>query len=264
MEPLEQDTTPEPPVEHRSKKKKLIILLVSVAAAILLTATILIWLIYGKPGTSSDTSTSDEVTKTDDKTKTGDADAPTCDGLATFADHSFGAAFCYPSDWGDASVVDAKVGPDDTGHREMVQFSANPLFAVGGVSEDWSTTVGRDVGCLEPSNQPMALSEYDTEWHDIIGSGADISYAMRSLPSSAGGYDITEEVSNLLLSGVCTRGHKVIDGSRYRVVSAAFHRDFAEASGITTPKLHIDNPTVLFSTTQRAQLDALLASIVAY
>ena len=192
------------------------------------------------------------------------ADSECDEGLRAFADEAFGMKFCYPDEWGDASVMDAKIDASDTGHREAVRFSATTKFVVGGVSDDWSTTVGRDTACQEPNNQLASLSDYDIEWHDIIGEGMAVEYAKRSLASSEGGYDMTEEVSNLLLSGVCAQGHKLIEASRYRVAFAAFYSDFSESAGILSPRAHMDNANILFSIVEREQYDALLASIEAY
>ena len=172
--------------------------------------------------------------------------------------------FCYPTEWGTASVMDAKIDTADTGYREAVRFSVNTKFIVGGVSEDWSTTVGRGVGCQEPSNTVPELSTYNTDWHDVIGAGMATEFATRSVASAVGGYDITETVSNVLDNGVCVQGHKVINGSRYKVISEAYYTEFSEASGITTPKAHIDNSDVLFTTEEWLQYDALLASVIAY
>lgn len=192
-------------------------------------------------------------------------DDPVCnDTQSPFFDIEFGAAFCYPTEWGDASVMDAKIDSADTGYREAVRFSATTKFIVGGVSEDWTTTVGRDVGCQEPSNNIPELSSYNVDWHDLIGEGMDVEFATRSLPVTAGGYDLTETVSNLLQSGVCAVGHKKIDGTRYKVISVAYYSDFSDAKGITTPKAHLDNPAILFTEEERQQLDLLLASIVSY
>lgn len=190
------------------------------------------------------------------------AEAVCADGYSEFADEEFGARFCYPEEWGTATIEDAKVGPDDTGHREMIRFSANDKFAAGGMSEDWSTTVGRGVGCQEPNNVTAELGSYNIDWNNIEGTGMDVSYAQRSLESSAGGYDITETVSNMLENGVCTQAHKVIDGSRYRVFYMAFVNEFG--SGILTPSAHIDNPNILFTEIERTQLDLLLASAEAF
>lgn len=184
------------------------------------------------------------------------------DGYSEFADEEFGARFCYPEEWGETSIVDAKVGPEDTGHREMVRFSGTDKFAVGGTSDDWSTTIGRGVGCQEPNNVVPELSSYNIEWNNFEGEGMDVSYAQRSLESSAGGYDITETVSNLLENGVCVQAHKVIDGSRYRVFYMAFANEFG--SGILTPRAHIDNPDILFTAVERTQLDYVLASATSY
>lgn len=190
---------------------------------------------------------------------------PKCaDDETLFADKEFGAAFCYPSEWGTASVMDAKIDTSDTGYREAVRFSANTKFIVGGTSEDWSTTIGRGVGCQEPNNVVPELSSYDTNWHDFSGEGMAIEFATRSVISAEGGYDITETVSNMLDVGVCVQGHKVINGSRYKVLSEAYFTDFSSSAGITTPKAHIDNSNILFTETERIQFDSLLASAISY
>lgn len=190
-------------------------------------------------------------------------DEATCaDGYSEFSDEEFGARFCYPEEWGETSIVDAKVGADDTGHREMIKFSGTEKFAVGGTSESWSTTVGRGVGCQEPNNSVPELSSYNLEWNNFEGEGMDVMYAQRSLESSAGGYDVTETVSNILENGVCVQAHKVIDGSRYRVLFMAFSNEFS--GGILTPRAHIDDPNVLFTALERTQLDLVLASAEAF
>lgn len=191
-----------------------------------------------------------------------------CDEDETlFADKEFGATFCYPAEWGDASVLDAKIDSTDTGYREAVRFSANTKFIVGGVSEDWTTTVGRGLGCQEPNNAVPGPDSFNTEWHDITGEGMDIEFATRSIAPaivSGSSYDLTETVSNLLDNGVCAQGHTVINGSRYLLLSAAYYSDFSESLGITTPKAHMDNPTILFTIQERQDLESVLASATSY
>lgn len=251
---------------HISKKLVYILLAVVFVALVAVTIFVLGNRKSSAPAPAAQSQAKSTPKKTVSQTKPVQKDtlAECAAGLTRYSDTSFGAAFCYPTAWGTATLADAKVASSDTGHREQITFSSMPLFSVGGTSEDWSTTVGRGVGCLEPSNSMPELSSYNTAWHDMSGSGMAVEFALRSLPSSAGGYSITETVSNVLQDGVCAQGHKQINGSRYRVVSAAFYRTFAEASGITTPSAHIAEPNVLFSTLQRSQFDALLASLVAY
>jgi hypothetical protein len=200
-----------------------------------------------------------QSTKTEDSSQTEETKDICKEAETLFQNKTFGAQFCYPAEWGTASVMDAKIDTADTGHREAVRFSGTIKFIVGGVSDDWTTTVGRDVGCQEPSNQFPELSSYNTDWHDTIISGGETDFSIRSLVSSEGGYAMTEEVNNILNSGICVRGHKVINGSRYRVLSAAYYTDFG--SGITSADAHIANPNALFTPAQRAQLDRLLATV---
>lgn len=265
-ETINPTQSPQEPTAPKRKRKKLTIIIIIALIVLLLAGIIGYFIITSNRAApvkdvTKDTTSSD---KKDDATSTPATPIRCADSYSVFADSTFGMAFCYPTEWGSTTVNDALVGPADTGHRQSISFSANPFFSVGGTSDDWSTTVGRDTGCLEPNNVTVPLSSYNTSWHDMIGSGAGIEFAARSLPAPTGGYDSTETVSNLLQSGVCVQAHKVINGSRYRVGFAAFYRDFAEASGIVTPSLHIDHPDVLFSVTQRQQFDAVLASLVAY
>lgn len=250
---------------------KRILYLAGVAAILLFGGLLLFTLGNRKANAPSPAASSASNKNQNNKTNPPKASDPatksgfTCSAAQTaFQDKAFGAQFCYPTNWGTATLNDAKVAAADSGHREVVRFSSNPYVIVGGMSDDWSTSVGRGVGCLEPDNVVPPLSAYDTSWHGIEGSGADVSYAVRSLPSSAGGYSVQESVSNLLVSGVCVQGHKVISGSRYRVVAVNYARDFAPASGITTPAQHMAEPNVLFSTELRTQYDAVLASLAAY
>lgn len=178
------------------------------------------------------------------------------DGYSVFADKEFGAAFCYPNDWGVATVEDAKFEAADAGHRQVIKFSRQPQIIVGGVSDDWNTALGRGGSCLAPTNRPAEMSEYNVEWHDITED-----FAKRSMETTAGGYDLTEMVGTFD-NGVCAVGHKVIDGSRYRVVSASYFAEFTTA--VASADDHIYNSYELFRETERFELDKLLASLEAY
>ncbi|MGB3023812.1 MAG: hypothetical protein WBB39_03315 [Candidatus Saccharimonadales bacterium] len=253
-----------PPKKPIISKLTLIILL----AAAIIAAGLLWWLTLNQPtaiDTNQPVTTSNAPKPTPAEPATQEPSSIKCPaGKTAFASASFGMKFCYPSDWGEASVQDAKLAASDTGYRQVVKFADMPLVQVGGVSDDWTTTVGRDGICFDPNNQVPPLSSYNTSWHGQVGSGASLEFATRSIASSAGGYAMTEEVSNILQSGVCMRGYKVINAPHYRVGSAAFYRDFAEASGITTPALHVAEPNVLLSSQMRTDFDALMASLEAY
>lgn len=254
----EQTTT-----KHTVDRRVVYVLLVILGLA----AAVIGWLMWQRPSASDTTQQTkpthqEQTTKTPTDTK--QSSVVDCGALRQFAGKTFGAQFCYPNAWGEATLDDAKLASSDAGSRQIVSFADMPLVKVGGVSDDWTTSVGRDGMCFDPSNQVPALSSYNTAWHDQIGTGAELEFATRSLPSIEGGYTLTEEVSNVLVSGICARGYKVINGSRYHVLSASFYRDFAPASGITTPAQHVAEPNVLFSTELRAQFDALVASMRSY
>ncbi len=257
--------TEQPPVEPAqpqkpeggSSKRPLII---GIIILLLIAGGVAAYFLFGKKDSGS-TADSNQLQQAENEQNNqgeqkGAAGIDCGDSYTAFADREFGAVFCYPSEWGTAAAEDARIGADDTGHRQTIAFSRNPQFVVGGVSDDWATNVGRGGGCLEPSNMPAELSSYNVEWHDISED-----FAQRSLESSAGGYDMVETVGNFL-SGVCATGHKVIDGSRYRVISASYFSGFT--AGVASVADHMADPYVLFRETERDQLDKLLASIRAY
>lgn len=255
--------TPQPDVPKKpgmSRNKKIMyglaVLLVIVAAV---TSW---WLLRPAPAdTQLVTQTKKTAVPVDEEVRTDEVD---CGDRSGFGDQSIGMKFCYPAEWGAPSVLDAKLDPADTGNRQVIKFADMPYVQVGGVSGDWTTTVGRDGICFDPTNVYPEASSYNTEWHDQIGSGADLEFALRSIAVSSGGYAMREEVSNVLQSGVCVRGIKEITTPNYRYGSISYYRDFAEASGVTTPAQHIASPNVLVSTQMRADINAVMASLEKY
>lgn len=191
-------------------------------------------------------------------------DRLTCNDQELFADTSFGMQFCYPSDWGVATLRDAKMSADDTGSREIVIFTDNPQLRVGAVSGDWTTTTPRDGVCFDPSPQGLIVGTYNTEWHDLVGSGDDIAFAIRHIGSADQGYDMIEEVSNLLQSGVCAKSTKLVNGTRYQYVTISYYQDFDPSRGSSTPSMHIADPLKLFSQQSRDQFESLAKSIRKY
>lgn len=265
--PATGSTDPIPPASGSSGMKKwLLIAGIVLLLGLLVAGYFLFFKDKDDSGAANQDNSASQQPAEEDSGDTEDEDeqaAIDCGTMRWYADPVVGMAFCYPNDWGEPSVADAKFDASDTGHRQIISFADNPNVIVGGVSEDWSTTVGRDGTCLSPDNRPLELSEYDTEWHNIQGTGADVTFAMRSLPATGdGGYDLSETVSNMLSSGVCASGHKVIAGSRYNVAFAAYYREFG--GGVTTPRNHMDSPNVLFSEDQRAEMAQLMDSIIAY
>lgn len=233
-------------------------------AVLLASVIVLVWLLFqGESVTAPKETNQPAQNQSSSQTPAPQPQtAGTCNsGESQFSDVSFGMKFCYPTSWGATSVSDAKIASTDAGYRQLVSFSAMPYVKVGGVSDDWSTSVGRDGTCFDPSNQVPALSSYNTDWHNQVGSGDTLEFAERSLPSSVGGYAITERVSNILQNGVCASGYKVVNAVHYRVGSAAYYRQFVETAGITTPALHVANPNVLFSEELRTQFDRLMATL---
>jgi hypothetical protein len=265
-----QESTPQGQSTNTANKHSKLIIIVVVVALLLLVLGGAAYALIGRDGPAETAETahvddghghsegddhSEEVATTASEVVCGE-------GQTEFSNSLFGVKFCHPSEWGFGSVMDAKVGAGDTGYRETIRFSGTNKFVVGGMSEDWSTEVGRGVGCQEPTRSILEPSSVNPEWHNEEYYEDELMFAQRSLSSPTAGYDLTENVGNPLVTGVCVQGHKVINGSRYKVVSVAYSADFNEI--VTNPAQHLERPTILFTSTEREQLTSLIESIESY
>lgn len=167
--------------------------------------------------------------------------------------------FCYPNEWGNVSVQDAKFDPSDDGTRLRLSFSEKPQVHIGLVSDDWSTDAAREGVCVDPAQQ--ALPDFETfsaRWA-TEGSGASISSATRGLEIATDEYIIQEHVDNLLTNGVCITGFKLTDGEVYRHAEASYSASFT--AEIDSPYAHINAPTELVPVVDRTAFIALIESM---
>lgn len=250
---------PQKPGMSRNKK-----IIYGLAVLLLIIAAGVSWWLL-RPTTDevviTTTQTKKVVKPAEDEVLTEEID---CGDRSGFGDQSIGMKFCYPAEWGTPSVLDAKLSDIDTGYRQVIKFADMPYVQMGGVSGDWSSEVGRDGICFDPTNRYPEVSSYNTSWQEEEGTGDELEFAVRSIAPSKPNFALTEEVSDVLQPGVCLRGIKEIAASNYRYGSISYYRDFTEASGITTPAQHVANPDTLLAAQMRIDIDALLTSLVKY
>lgn len=179
------------------------------------------------------------------------------EGLTEYENAELGIGFCYPTDWGEVTVADAKFDAADNGERWRVMFANKEMVNLGLVTDDWSTEVARDGTCVDPAVQTLpAFSPFSTTW---TTEGTPVSSATRGVEVEADHYLINEEVDDLLTNGVCVHGYTIINGDVYTHTSASYSVEFG--GSVTTPQQHIDNPNTLVPATDRDEFYAFVKSV---
>ena len=191
--------------------------------------------------------TSVTINKTS-STAQSQAAAHTCAaGLTSYEATSLGFGFCYPAAWGAPTPADAKLAATDTGSRWIISFAAKPAVHIGVASRDWTTQVGRDGTCPDPTNVAPDTTTWSTAWQ-TQNDGTDVLYAGRDVEKD-GSYVIREYADSVLTSGVCITGVTTIDTPVYLQTSASYYMTFA--GSVSTPAAHMANDTGLISAAER-------------
>jgi hypothetical protein len=198
------------------------------------------------------------ATNTNETSESAPAETVACaEGTTAYENTELGLGFCYPTEWGDVSVVDAKFATADTGSRWTVGFADKSMVNLGVVSADWSTAVARDGTCVDPAVQTLpAFSPFSTAW---ATEGTPVSSATRGIEVEADKFLIQEHVDDLLTNGACVEGYTIIEGDPYTHTSASYWAFFT--GSITTPQQHIDNPNALISEENRTDFYDFVKSV---
>lgn len=248
-----QGQDPAPLVGGPEKSKKMMWLWI-IIIMVLLAALLLGWLWWKdkdkKDATSTSTSTSEQQTVVEEEV--------TCAAEYThYENDDLGLGFCYPTDWGTVSVVDAKFAAADTGERWTIKFADKAMVNLGVVSDDWSTEVARDGTCVDPAVQTLpAFSPFSTTW---ATEGTPVMSGTRGIEVSADNYLIDETVDDLLTNGVCVYGYSIITGDPYTHTTSSYSAEFA--APVTTPQEHIDDPNILITETNRDEFYTFVKSV---
>lgn len=215
-----------------------------------------------------------DTDKTDNKkvasTPSQEEKAACAEGLTNYEDASLGFGFCYPTEWGQATVTDDRLLTadsqgieSDTGTRWLISFSNKVAVHMGVTSTDWKTNVGRDGTCSSPEVQELpAFSPFSTEWKTQSSEGMIVE-GSRGVEVSAGHYLIQESVDSLLTNGVCLVGYTIIDG-KYPHVESSYTMRFSEngsAEDVQKPTKHVADPNIFISVDERTDFANLVKSI---
>lgn len=174
---------------------------------------------------------------------------PACgDGKSGYDNPTYGISFCYPESWGTVSIADSRFAPQDTGSRYELSFSDKLAVKIGLVSDDWTTEVGRGGGCADPSMDVPEGAPFAEEWSKQLDDSGTLMYASRGLSTGSSRYVIQESVDDYV-GGVCTRAYANLDGTAYKLATASYYVGFSER--VSTPQLHVSDPTVLFTVIER-------------
>lgn len=243
---------PSPMVGGPEKSKKMMWLWIIIILFVLLALFLGWW--WWKDKDKKDAA----ATTTESSEQQAKAEEVTCtDGLTEYTNTDLGIGFCYPTEWGEVTVADAKFAVADTGERWIVKFADKTMVNLGLVSADWSTEVARDGTCVDPAVQTLpAFSPFSTTW---TTEGTPVTSANRGIEVLADKYLIHEEVDDLLTNGVCVHGYVITEGDPFSHATASYSAEFA--APVTTPQQHIDSPETLISEANRDAFYAFVKSV---
>jgi hypothetical protein len=245
----------------KEPKKANWVLLGIISGALLLVTIIVggvILLANAGKGEKEDPKTSQNDPKDEEKTET-DTDEACSSKLRRYQNEDLDIRFCYPNAWGDVKSEDSKLDPSDDGTRVKLSFVDKSSVHLGLVSDDWSTDVGRDGTCVDPSAQAFPdTSTFSARWVNTPATGAPTS-AIRGLEITPDELLIQEHVDNTLANGTCLEGYKAFGGQVYRNAMATYYSAFN--AKVTTPQQHITSPTQLISASDRGEFSAFVKSI---
>lgn len=234
---------------HTPPKKRTIFLVIII---ILILSALFGWLLWKDTGKSGSGSAGGP------SVASGDTECPS--DTIYYSNTDLGIAFCYPNAWGTVNVSDAKFAPADGGQRYRITFTAKPQVHAGMATADWSTAAARDGICSDPAVPSIPdRGAYVTDWQVDTEIAGQPSSAYRGIGRDEGQYVIYETVSDVLESGVCIEGYRIVSLSNYNNVSASYSVPFNGT--VTTPQQHIDSPESLISAADRNDFSAFVRSI---
>lgn len=259
----QQNTNPKPKRKSKEKDRAFntlwIVAGVGGVLLLLLVVVIVISLVSGgdkKEGSNKTTGN----TPTEQTGDEGDTSGCTAK-QRRYQNEDLSLGFCYPNNWGNVTVNDAKFDPSDNGTRLKLSFSEKPQVNVGLVSDDWSTDAARDGVCSDSARQELPdFTSFSARWTSE-GTGVNTVSATRGLEIATDEYIIEEHVDNLLGNGVCISGFNLTNGEVYRHAEASYYTEFSAT--IKTPYAHINDPTELVSVADRTDFIALIKSMYA-
>jgi hypothetical protein len=254
------------PGQEPDKKKqpintRLILWIAGAAFGLLLLVVLVVWVAsLFVSSDKNDKSTSKTSVQTQGQTDEPAAPADKCASKQRrYKNVDLSLGFCYPNDWGNVAVQDAKFDPSDDGTRLRLSFSEKPQMHIGLVSDDWDTDAARDGVCSDPAQQELPdFASFSSRWA-TEGTGTNITSATRGLEVANDQYVIEEHVDDVLTNGACITGFNLTDGEVYRHAEASYSAPFS--SEIATPYAHINDPTKLVPAADRTAFTDLVKSL---
>jgi hypothetical protein len=164
--------------------------------------------------------------------------------------------FCYPADWGNAVVTDARHSPQDEGSRWHIGFSAKPSVKAGLASHDWRPAGGQDPQCHAAYKAMPSRLAATSDWQYADDSSA----AFRRFTTGSG--HPAEEISDPDIGGACLRVYVTLESPRYRILTLSYYRQFG--GGVIDTRSHTQNPLILISEADRRAVFRWSESVQGY
>lgn len=231
-----------------------------IISGILLLFVIILAVLFVVASNNSKKSGSNNGTNNNSNQNTNTTKTEECGSkLRRYQNEDLDIRFCYPTAWGDVKLGDGKLDPSDSGTRVRLSFADKSQVHLGLVSDDWSTEVGRDGTCVDPSAQAFPdTSSFSAKWVTEPATGP-ITSATRGLEVVPDKYLLQEHADDTLTAGVCVEGYQAFGGEVYRNAAASYYAKFTDK--IATPQAHISSPTTLISVADRNDFTTFVKSI---
>jgi hypothetical protein len=205
--------------------------------------------------TSSATTETTEATPADDAVTTETKEAYCAgDDKQLYTNELIGLEFCYPALWGTTAMSAPQGSESVNGSGYEIAFSAYDTI-VSSITSDYQNTIGRGGRCEDPTNIAPDFTTYREAWVQD-SSDPDLALASRYHIKKDGAYLISETV-DMFSSGLCYSALINQTGTAYPVVKVALRRPLDS----TSVSAHVANPTILFSSEERSDFNAVVDSV---
>lgn len=175
----------------------------------------------------------------------------------TFSSKLIGLEFCYPKEWGEATIGNVPASASNAGSAYEITFTKNSRVTVASATGEYVNTIGRGGRCADPVTSEPDFSGFSTAWK-VEGALGDIQSASRDTIKKDGVYHARESVNDFG-GNVCLTGYVNVVGGAYTLITVNLQAPYG--SGITTVSAHVSNSDILITPAERVQFGELVESM---
>ncbi len=173
----------------------------------------------------------------------------------TFYNKIIGLEFCYPSEWGEATIGSVPASASAAGGAYEITFAGKAGLTIASATADWQNTIARDGRCADPQQGGPQFDTYIPEWK-VEKSEAEVFSALRVHIKKEPHY-LIRELADTYFNAVCMMGIVATPGGAYDAQGVVLNVEL----GSRTITEHVADSTVIISTALRVQFSELVDSM---